>query len=234
MLIGITADIETIDGRRRHTSNPAYAEAITRAGGTPIVLTPSLGAIETYARSLAGFVFTGGGDPTMEPFGVPTHPMAERMDPERQDFELALLALLAEQHRSRPVLGICLGMQLMALHDGGTLDQHLPDVLTDAAVHRGTHGLTALDGLFAHDDASTGAVLSSHHQAVAHAGRLRVIARAPDGVIEAIDDPSRRFYVGVQWHPERTDEPRWGARLFDELVRAARDELTASGSAATR
>lgn len=107
----------------------------------------------------------------------------------------------------------------MALHAGGRLNQHLPDTLANAVEeHQNNHrhaivvgivasAMLALPGgaSFSEVDLSSQTVVSSHHQAVEDAGRLRVIAASPDGVIEVIDDPARLFYVGVQWHPERSE-----------------------------
>lgn len=221
----------------------------------PIVLAPLVELLPEYLRLCDGFVFTGGDDPRMEPFGEATHPKANPMDPMRQEFETALLASLlpATDDRSRrPVLGICLGMQMMALTAGGRLHQHLPDNIETADLHHpGTAAEPAVAGGMAKADrqhrlliepgsddawaellqspseAEQGVVSSYHHQAVSDAGRFRVVARAPDGVIEAIaNDPAatgsaEAWRLGVQWHPERTSDPRLGAGLFAALVREA-------------
>jgi gamma-glutamyl-gamma-aminobutyrate hydrolase PuuD len=94
------------------------------------------------------------------------------------------------------------------------LDQHLPDTLPSAEEHW-NGGRHPIAGEF------TGSVHSHHRQALTDPGRLAVVATAPDGVIEAIRDPDRAFRVGVQWHPERTDDPATGAAVFDALIRAA-------------
>jgi putative glutamine amidotransferase len=123
-------------------------------------------------------------------------------------------------------------MQHMAMHAGGSMHQHLPEVLADAAIHQHDNrhrvmmeslnvptrllGNGAID---ANSPAET--VVSSHRQAVSDPGRLRVIARAPDHIIEAIDDPTRAFYVGVQWHPERGGQGLFNSALFAQLVFAA-------------
>jgi putative glutamine amidotransferase len=131
--------------------------------------------------------------------------------------------------RGLPVLGICRGLQVMAVAEGGALHQHLPDVVGDAR-HReafGTfseHGATFTPGSLAHSlvGADEALVNSSHHQAVSHAGRLTVTGWAADGTIEAAEDPAARFVVGVQWHPEQAQD-EVSARIFAALVAAAAD-----------
>jgi putative glutamine amidotransferase len=120
-------------------------------------------------------------------------------------------------------------MQLMSLQSGGSLNQHLPDTLPTAAAHRGTHEVLPFsDPSDARPNSPLpfmvprGQVFSNHHQAVADPGTLLVIAKSPDGVIEALTDPRRRFCVGVQWHPERTTDPALGPALFAALVQATR------------
>ena len=115
------------------------------------------------------------------------------------------------------MLGICLGMQLMGVHAGCKLIQHLDDDLRDAERHRGNR-LHRVE-----TELGAGEVASSHHQALADAGRLQIIGRSDDGVIEAVRDPSRPFAIGVQWHPERTLDPALGLGVIRRLVDAARD-----------
>jgi putative glutamine amidotransferase len=159
----------------------------------------------------------------MEEFGAPTHPQAKPMHPDRQAFETALLKALDARPQT-PVLGVCLGMQMMALHAGGKVNQHLPDTLPTAAQHGGDsqHRVKAVGANPALAGAEAGPVTSHHHQAVENPGKLRVVAASEDGVIEAVDDPARAFYLGVQWHPERTALESLGQRLFEKLVEAAR------------
>ena len=138
--------------------------------------------------------------------------------PRRCVLALMLFALTSAGHAAegKPVLGVCLGMQLMGLHAGGVLDQHLPDHLVTAHLHwdRRAHEITG--------ELGSGTVHSHHRQALSDPGRLRVIASAPDGLIEAVRSNDRPFYLGVQWHPERTTDERLGIDLFRQLVTAAR------------
>ena len=217
-LIGITTEI---DGDRYRVAT-AYSASVRVAGGVPILLPCEPACASDHVRCCDGVIMTGGDDPIMEQWHCPTHPKAKPLDPRRQAYELAVLAALDEQG-DRPVLGICLGMQLMGLQRGGALDQHLPESLPTADCHGpvSTHRVEGTLG--------RGEVHSHHHQALSDAGGLCVVARAPDGVIEAVRDESRPFYVGVQWHPERTSDPALGAGLFRELV-----ELSALPRAARR
>lgn len=218
-IIAITCDAGVSPkGTPRYECAKAYAAAVAEAGGVPLLLPHVTERVAAYVRLCDGFVLTGGDDPAMEPFGEATHARATVMDAARQAFELALLAAIDDAKPQAACLGVCLGMQLMALHAGGQLHQHLPDVLGDvvAAVHAGnqTHPVQF-------DDGTIGDVISHHHQAVASPGVLRVFARAPDGVIEAIDHPDRPFHLGVQWHPERGGDPALSSALFRRLVEAA-------------
>ncbi len=231
--IGITVDNrENTAASNIYESTIAYSRLVAQVGGVPVLLPHEPQLAKRYAALCDGFIFTGGVDPVTEPFGEPTHPAARPIDPRRQAFELALYAAVDEQP-DKPVLGICLGMQLMALHRGGKLNQYLPDTLPTADAHkdRKRHGLVLADydsvlRQLAPQGRTAGridmTVVSHHQQAVADPGTLRVIAHSPDGVIEAIDDPTRPFYIGVQWHPERGGPGPFNASLVAELVSRAR------------
>lgn len=222
-VIGITLDnLDNARSSGRYDVGVGYAEAVAAGGGTPIALPHEIDRVPDYAALCDGFVFTGGVDPDTAAFGQPVHAKARVMDPTRQGFELALFDEVARAKPQAAVLGVCLGMQLMALRAGGTLDQYMPDTGSPDVVERHRDGDHAViiesenRGL----PIGLGSVHSHHQQTVADAGSMRVIGRAEDGIIEAIDDPAHRFYLGVQWHPERGDGGPLNRGLFAALVKA--------------
>lgn len=213
IIVGITADT----GETGYTLARTYTQIVSDLRAVPIILPHDVAAIETYLAVCDAFVFTGGDDPTMEPFGCATHPKAKPIDAGRQEFEVALLQALKALH-DVPVLGVCLGMQLMGLVHGGRLDQHLPDALPTHEQHWGKkdHAVSGLLG--------EGIIQSHHRQALTDPGNLEVAAVSDDGVIEAVHDPGRAFYLGVQWHPERTADESLGRDLFARLVNAVKQK----------
>jgi putative glutamine amidotransferase len=214
-LIGITADLVGDYARNRRT----YIDMVAAAGGVPVLL-PTIAALrEEMLDRVDGVVITGGDDIDVSKFGIALHPKAECMAAERQEAEFALLRAL-DAHPDKPVLGICLGMQMMGVHRGNPLIQHLGDVLPNADRHRNDaiHPVEADRGSLL----KSGAVRSWHHQAISEAKGFDIIARSDDGVIEGIVDPKRRFYLGVQWHPERTEATETGLGVVQTLVEHAR------------
>lgn len=214
-LIGITADLVGDYARNRRT----YLDMVAAAGGIPVMLPPNAALRDEMLDRVDGVIITGGDDIDVSRFGIPLHPKAECMPAERQDAEFALLRAL-DARPDKAVLGICLGMQLMGVHRGCTLIQHLGDVIADGERHRNDsiHPVEAVKG----SPLSSGLVKSWHHQALADAANFEVIARSDDGVLEGIIDPKRRFYLGVQWHPERTEAPETGLAVVKKLVDHAR------------
>ena len=210
-LIGITCDIRD----DRYSAAPHCAIAVAEAGGLPVLLPCLADRAPSYVDRCDGIILSGGDDPIMETWGIPTHDQAKPIAHERQASELALLEALDAQ-LERPVLGICLGMQFMGLHRGGVLDQHLPSTLATADQHWGKREHPIAGSL------GQGTVHSHHRQAITVPGELTVVATAPDGVIEAIRDDQRPFYLGVQWHPVRTKDDRFGSGLIRQFVDAAK------------
>jgi len=211
-VIGITMDMD----EERAFVRPGYAAAVERAGGMPLLLPPRTARVTDYVELCDGIILTGGDDPIMEHWGIATHPKATKVHQQRQAFELALLEAL-KTVVDVPVLGICLGMQFIALQAGGSIEQHLPDVNGEIAQRHWGRRVHEVEG-----DIGAGVVLSHHRQAITDPGSLRVCASAPDGIIEAVRDDDRPFYLGVQWHPERTEDEALGISIFRGLIEAAR------------
>lgn len=197
-----------------------YAQSIERAGGVAVLLPPGSpdGAAAIVAR-LDGLVIAGGADVDPSRYGAQAHPRTVAW---REDRDVWELALLEAAPAGLPVLGICRGMQVMAVHAGGSLDQHLPDVVGDDShsPRPGTFGEVDVDVLtgtrLAAAIGDKGEVRCHHHQAVREHPGFVPSARAADGTLEAMEDPSHRFRLAVQWHPETKDD----AGLFRALVAA--------------
>lgn len=199
-----------------------YVHAVERAGGRALLVPPSDEGVEETLEALDGLIFSGGSDLDPELYGQEAHAETFGVVRERDTAELALLVAALE--RDMPVLAICRGSQVLNVARGGDLVQHLPDVVGDEK-HKHTPGNFADHEVSVEDGTQLASVLgerapvkSHHHQGFGRVGEgLRVAARAEDGTIEAVEDPERRFAVGVLWHPEAGED----AQLFEELVRQA-------------
>lgn len=209
-----------------------YASVIEAAGGVPLALPPIAGA-EHIAACLAmadGVLLAGGDDFDTEAMGQgPTHASANPVPAKKQSFDLELARQVMAA--DLPVLGICYGMQLLALADGGALLQHLPEDRPEAQAHSGgvIHGVQTLPGckLEAILGTSNTEVVSRHHQALSLPGdSWAVSAVDEDGLIEAIERPEAHFAAGVQWHPELTPDDRASQKLFSAFIQAARERRT--------
>jgi len=208
-----------------------YATSIERAGGIPwpLPFQTDLSLIPQIVDLLDGIVFSGGDDLDPSLYGQQLHPRAEPIDPDRQRFELELIKEV--ERRQMPALGICLGCQLMNVHRGGSLHQFLPDNQREGPLeHRKLdddgrrHPVklepgTKLTAAVGRQEIS---VNTRHKQSIDRTGRgLRVIAKAPDGVIEGIEDPSHPFFMAVQWHPENLSDSPEHLAPFKLLVTSA-------------
>jgi putative glutamine amidotransferase len=200
-----------------------YVRAVEAAGGRALLVPPSMEGIDETLDALDGLLFSGGSDLDPEVYGQHAHAETDGVVPERDRAEIALLQAALE--RDMPVLAVCRGSQVLNVARGGDLVQHLPDVVGDEK-HKHTPGVFA-----DHDvDLVSGTrvqqilgdhapVKSHHHQGYGQLGEgLREAARAGDGTIEALEDPSRRFALGVLWHPEAGED----FALFEALVQEAR------------
>jgi gamma-glutamyl-gamma-aminobutyrate hydrolase PuuD len=198
-----------------------YVRGVVRAGGAPLLVPPGADVDATLAV-VDGLVFSGGSDLDPELYGAEAHPETGGVVRERDEFELALMRAALE--RDVPMLAICRGSQVLNVALGGDLEQHVPDRV-------GTNVHKEVNGVFAEHDVEVvggtrlGSLLgerhdvkSHHHQGFGEVGEgLVVAAHAPDGTVEAVEDPTRRFTVGVLWHPEAAED----RALFEALVAEA-------------
>jgi putative glutamine amidotransferase len=224
-IIGITVDCkhDPEDARTRGnlTLNWNYAQAIADAGGIPVLI-PPMADMAALASVIDGLLIPGGYDIDAARFGEENHPKVELQDPERFDGEHRLIAALPAE---APVLGICYGCQFLNVTRGGSLVQHLPDVVGHESHTGGTLQSYRLEDSLLRKVVGTDAIegKSYHHQAVNEVGvNLKVTAQAADGTVEAVEAIDRPWMIGVQWHPERTLEDPATRRLFDGFVAAAR------------
>ncbi len=231
-LVGITLDSEAPGGYSVYpwyALRTNYADAIAAAGGIPIALPHHTSLAADMLAAIDALVVTGGAfdvDPAL--YGAADTHATVTLKQGRTLAEHALLA--GALARDMPVLGICGGEQLLAVALGGTLIQHIPDSIPDALAHEQPnprhepgHTVAITAGTLLHRivGAASMRVNTSHHQAVRSPGPAAMVnATAPDGVVEGIEDPGRRFCLGVQWHPEFLIDPG-DARIFAALIQAA-------------
>ncbi len=211
-----------------------YEEAVRRAGGEVRILNYATDSPAAVVSEVDGILLPGGDDLQPSLYGEQTHPAFEAAEPGRDAYEIELARRATDA--DVPLFAICRGIQVLNVSRGGTLVQDIPSELPDAVQHevRETphtiaHDVWVSEGTKLHGilreriDGDSCPVNSRHHQAVRKVGEgLVVSATAPDGLVEAVEDPTRTFCVGVQWHPEnfyRTGEFR---ALFEAFVEAAR------------
>lgn len=234
-VIGISCYVERVDrapwvGQWSAVLPHGYVEQVEAAGGLAVILPPRLDADDAMAREVLsrvdGLIIAGGADVEASRYAARSHSTSQSPRPDRDSWELALSRVAAE--RDLPLLGICRGMQIMAVSVGGRLEQHLPE-RTGTEVHSpmlgayARHPITcvegsALAGILGTEEQS---VPTYHHQAVeptsVEGTAYRPSAWHEDGTLEGMEDPAGRFRLAVQWHPEAGEDPR----LFDALVAAA-------------
>jgi len=207
-----------------------YVDAVRMAGGLPVLLPPGETHLERLWPLLDGMILAGGGDIAPEHYGGDYHESIYAVDSDRDAFELALAKTVVE--RQLPALGICRGLQVLNVACGGTLIAHVPDVVAGDTLHRHESEATTKPTrhpVFIEPDSrlrralgtDTTEITSWHHQAV---DRLpagwRVVAKAPDGTIEAIECEAHPWLLAVQWHPEMSPECPTQRSLFQSLIRA--------------
>jgi putative glutamine amidotransferase len=200
----------------------AYVRAVEAAGGRALLVPPSTDAIQETLDALDGLLFSGGSDLDPETYGQEQHAETNGIVPERDSAEIALLQAALE--RDMPVLAVCRGSQVLNVALGGDLVQHLPEVVGDEK-HKHAPGVFADHDVEVLPDTRVQQILgdhapvkSHHHQGYGRLGEgLQEAARAEDGTVEALEDPSRRFALGVLWHPEAGED----FALFEALVAEA-------------
>lgn len=240
-VIGVSCYVEDVDRSvwvQQHSVvlPHRYVDHLERAGAIVVVLPPRHDADDAMAAAvlsrLDGLVIAGGADVEASRYDAAPHPTSQPPRPGRDAWELALARVSGE--RDLPLLGICRGMQIMAVAAGAALVQHLPDVVGHEAhcpapgEYSSHHATpvpgTVLAGLLGEDELS---VPTYHHQAVRPETlgdtAYRPSAWHADGTLEAMEDPGAAFRIAVQWHPEAGDD----TRIFDALVAAARDAAAA-------
>lgn len=206
-----------------------YADSVRRAGGVPVLIPSGEVHFDELLKRLDGIVLAGGGDIDPQRYQGQMHETIYMLDEERDRSELALAQKILETQI--PTLAICRGLQIINVLLGGSLHPHLPDVYGEEINHRlpprepTPHPVTLTPGcnlarLLQTEECE---ISSWHHQSVKETGKgLQVVAKAADGVIEALELPSHPWFYAVQWHPELTaaTDPTQ-QRLFDELVKTA-------------
>jgi len=237
--IGITPWLRELptplgDLTRLYALDPAYAARVAAAGGSPVILVRDARAQDAL-DGIDGLLLSGGGDVAPATYGDVDAGDCEDVDPDADAWELALIE--EARRRRLPTVGVCRGMQLLAVAHGGALAQRV----TDPAMHPGMRALPAAETLsrrheveLAHTSTLARAlgtarlsVNTIHHQVVADPGTMTVVARAPDGTVEGLES-SAWPALGVQWHPEKMDEPEQ-AGLFELLVRLGERSRDARG-----
>jgi gamma-glutamyl-gamma-aminobutyrate hydrolase PuuD len=201
----------------------AYVRAVDRAGGRPLVVPPVEDGVDETLEALHGVIFSGGGDLDPGLYDAEPHPETDVPREQRDRAEIAMLG--AALDRDMPVLAICRGSQLLNVARGGDLVQHLPEAVGHER-HKDEPGAFSDHSVRVVADSRLGGLLgeqapvkSHHHQGMGRIGEgLREVAWAEDGVVEGLEDPGRRFALGVLWHPEEGED----LALFTGLVEEAR------------
>jgi len=224
-LIGITSVYEPAREKKsaQTTVGFAYAGAVAENGGVPVVL-PTIDEEEVfqkYLEVLDGLVLIGGDDIWPEAYGEQPHETVQPLVKERYEFERKLIARWLAG--GKPLLGVCLGMQFTNVVSGGSMVQDIPSQIGTSVNHRGYHPVQIEPGstLAQVLGATEASVLSNHHQAVKRFGKnLRPVARAEDGVVEALERTDGPFGLFVQWHPEAMTDRAHRDAIYGALVRA--------------
>jgi len=204
--------------------NFAYVKAVAENGGVPLVLPTISGEeiLQRYVQELDGLVLVGGADIPPSAYGEQPHETVKVLPMKRFIFDRKLISLWLSS--GKPLLGVCLGMQFTNVVSGGSLIQDVPSQVGTDVTHRRKYHRVRIEpdsSLAEILDAQEVLVYSNHHQAVDKLGKkLKVIAHAEDGVIEALECLDCRFGLFVQWHPEQMDDAEHRNAIYGALIRA--------------
>ncbi len=225
-LIGITSVYKVDENNGAATTMVAfnYVQAVAENGGVPVVL-PTVtneDILQRYVQELDGLVLVGGDDIPPSAYSQQPHETVKVLPMQRYNFERKLISLWLSS--GKPLLGICLGMQFTNVVSGGSLIQDIPSQVGTKVAHlRNYHRVRIEPGSSLAEllDAQEAMVYSNHYQAVDKLGRkLKVIAHAEDGVIEALESVNGRFGLFVQWHPEKMEDTEHRNAIYGALIRA--------------
>jgi putative glutamine amidotransferase len=215
--------------RGRYNLPAEYVDAVERAGAVPVLIPPVPEHALRYLDLVDAVILAGGGDLAPEHYRGDAHELNYGVDARRDALELALAREILK--RRQPTLAICRGMQVLNVALGGTLIEHLPSVVGEKVAHRQPPRDPVPHLVTLEPDSRLAALvgatelepMSWHHQAIRDlAPGLRVVARAPDDTIEAVELPDQPWLIAVQWHPELTaHQDSRQQRLFDALVSAS-------------
>ncbi len=205
-----------------------YVDAVREVGGVPILLTPGESKIEQISKLVNGIIFAGGGDIDPAIFGGLPHPAISRVDSERDAFELQLAKHILNE--GTPILGICRGIQILNIATGGDLIVHIPDEIEASVLHIIDEGVETEHSVLIEPDSQLAkiigkskiSVMSKHHQGVGNISKeWDIVAKAADGVIEALEHKTHPWMVAVQWHPELSLNEPDHQKIFQALIKAA-------------
>ncbi|MBI3358722.1 MAG: gamma-glutamyl-gamma-aminobutyrate hydrolase family protein [Nitrospirae bacterium] len=221
-LIGITTRAVDKDGR--YALSARYVTCVNRAGGNVVLLPPESDNIATLLDRIDGLIFSGGGDISSDLYGGLPHQKLYGIDINRDRTEISAVKYAIEY--KLPLLGICRGIQIMNVALGGTLIEHIPDLVGEAVRHRLPEDKESLHAVRLMPNSLTARIFgkqemdvpSFHHQAIRKlAPLLKEVAHSQDGIIEAVELPEHPFFIGVQWHPELSNDPLQ-QQLFNEFI----------------